>query len=255
MREFACGRMRVLAADSTSQMAEKAAADFAAGAAALLRSNPEINVVFSGAESQSVFHRSLRARTDIDWNRINAFSVDEFYAPGMRAENAVSAQPTRDLYEHVSLKSVNMIDYAARDIEAERLRYEALIAAHPPHISCLGIGISGHIALNEPGHTNFHDPQRVRFVKVVEESKRQLEQDPNFKALITIPDSGFTITMPTLMAAAVILVVVPYAIKAPIVARLMRASVSPDLPASILKEKENATLYLDPESAGKLAAE
>ena len=151
MREFACGRMKVLSADSTSEMAEKAAADFAAGAAALLRSNPEINVVFSGAESQSVFHRSVRARTDIDWSRINAFSVDEFHAPGIRAENAVSAQPTRDLYEHVSLKSVNVIDYAAKDIEAERLRYEALIAAHPPHISCLGIGISGHIALNEPG--------------------------------------------------------------------------------------------------------
>lgn len=252
MKEFACGRMKVLAADSTSEMAEKAAADFAADAAALLKSNKEINVVFSGAESQTVFHRSLRGRTDIEWRRINAFSVDEFYAPGMSAENAVSAQPTRDLYRHVPLKSVHVIDYAAKDTELERRRYEAVIAAHPPHISCLGIGISGHIALNEPGDTNFHDPQRVRFVRVVDESKRQLEKDPNFKALAAIPDSGFTITIPTLISAQVILVVVPYAIKASIVAGLMDAAISPDFPASILKQKENATLYLDPESAARL---
>ena len=93
----------------------------------------------------------------------------------------------------------------------------------------------------------------MRFVKGVDENKRQLAQDPNFKALSAIPDSGFTVTVPTLMAAPVILVVVPYAIKAAVVARLMHASVSPDFPASILKGKENATLYLDPESARKVA--
>ena len=249
MREFTCGRMKVLVADSTSLMAEKAAADFAAGAAALLRSNTEINVVFSGAESQTMFHRALGGRTDIEWRRINAFAVDEFYDPGMPAENAVSSQPTRDLYRHVHLKSVNVIDFAAKDVEVERRRYEALIAAHPPHISCLGIGISGHIALNEPGDTDFHDVRKVRFVKVVDESKRQLERDPNFRALAAIPDSGLTITIPTLVSARLILVVVPYEIKAAVVASLMDAPVSPDFPASILKEKENATLSLDPESA------
>jgi len=252
MKDFKCGKMKVLVADSTSDMAEKAATDFAAGAAALLKTHSEINVVFSGAESQTMFHFALRSRKDIEWGRINAFSVDEFYAPGMPAENAVSAQPTRDLYQHVPLKSVNLIDYAAKNVELERQRYETLIAAHVPHISCLGIGISGHIALNEPGDTDFQDSRRVRFVKVVDESKRQLETDPNFRALATIPDSGFTITIPTLVSARIILVVVPYAIKAAIVAGLMGASVSPDLPASILKQRENATLYLDPESAARM---
>ena len=252
MRELFCGKMKVLAADSTAEMATRAAADFAGAVRSLLKSRADINVVFSGAESQSPFHQALRNRADIEWKRINAFSVDEFYSPGMPEENAVSAQPTRDLYRHVSLKSINKLDYGPRDVEAERRRYEELIRANPPDISCLGVGISGHIALNEPGDTDFSDPRAVRFVKVVDESKRQLEKDPNFAGLAAIPDSGFTITIPTLVSARVILVVVPYAIKAPIVAKLMGAPVSPGFPASVLKGKENATLYLDPESAREL---
>jgi 6-phosphogluconolactonase/glucosamine-6-phosphate isomerase/deaminase len=51
------------------------------------------------------------------------------------------------------------------------------------------------------------------------------------------------------MAASAILVVVPYAIKAEVIGKLMKAPVSPALPASILKERDNATLYLDPESS------
>jgi glucosamine-6-phosphate deaminase len=254
MREFSYGRLKVVAADSTAQMAARAAADFAASARLLLQTRKEINVVFSGAESQTMFHAALRERSDIEWGRINAFSVDEFHAPGMPPENAVSAQPTRDLYRHVPLKSVNIINYAAKDIEVERGRYEGLISDHPPHISCLGIGISGHIALNEPGETDFEDSRRVRYVHLLEASKRQLEQDPNFQALDSIPDAGFTITLPTLMSADVVLVVVPYAIKAAVVAKLMKAPLSPELPASILGSKVGATLYLDPESAKEIAA-
>ena len=107
--------------------------------------------------------------------------------------------------------------------------------------------------MNEPGETDFEDSRRVRYVHLLEESKRQLEQDPNFKALAAIPDSGFTITLPTLMSAEVVLVVVPYAIKAAVVAKLMKTSLSPELPASILGSKVGATLYLDPESAREIA--
>ena len=230
MRSFRSGSLEVIVADSTASMADMAASWFAESVRALLREQQEINVVFSGAESQAPFHAALCGRAGIEWQKINAFAVDEFYAPGMAKENAVAAQPARDLYAHVPMKSVNVINFAPRDPETERRRYEELIARNPPHIACLGIGISGHIALNEPGGTDFNDSQRVRFVKVREDSKRQLKQDPNFRALPAIPGAGFTITIPTLMEAPVVLVVVPYAIKAEIVGRLMRAPVSPGFP-------------------------
>jgi glucosamine-6-phosphate deaminase len=248
------GELSVTVAESTAEMAALAALHFATAAGRLLSSAPEINVIFSGAESQQPFHRALLGQLGIPWNRINAFGVDEFYAPGLPPENAVCAQPQRDLYRHVALKSVNIIDFAPANPEAEQRRYEKLIAENPPHICCLGIGLSGHIALNEPGATSFEDHQKVRLVTVAAASKRQLSVDPNFRSLRSIPDRGITVTIPVLMQAPVIIVVVPFASKAGVVARLKREPISPDFPASILKTASHAHLYLDPESARDLPA-
>jgi glucosamine-6-phosphate deaminase len=244
--------MSVIVGNDTSQMAARAAQDFADSVRGLLSSHAELNVVFSGAESQSAFHTALRARKEIAWDRLNAFAIDEFYAPGIPAEYAVCAQPCRDLYSHASFKSVNVIDFAPNDVEIERRRYEALIEKHPPHICCLGIGISGHIALNEPGSTDFNDKQRVRLVKVSDASKRQLMQDPNFQKLGSIPDSGLTLTIPTLMSARIVMAVVPFAIKADIIAAFWKTKVTPEFPASILKTKPGSRLYLDSESFSKV---
>lgn len=252
MRRLAFGSLAVHAADSTAEMAQAAAADLAQAASLLLREHASINIVFSGARSQGAFHAALRVLPGIDWGRIHAYAVDEFWSPGLPPECAVAAQPRRDLYRHVPLASVDVIDAHAPDPEIECRRYEALVAAHPPHIACLGVGVSGHIALNEPGDTDFHDRRIARVVRVVESSRRQLEADPNFSALPSIPERGITLTLPILLAAARILVVVPYAEKSPIVARLRDAPVSPALPATILKTRDNAVLYLDPDSSREL---
>jgi glucosamine-6-phosphate deaminase len=230
------------------QIAEQAVEDFVGFACALLARTPELNVVFAGAESQMTFHRALASRTDIPWNRIHAFAVDDFWSPGLPEACAVAAEPKRELYANVQPASVNVIDPCAADADAEARRYETLIRAQPPHIACIGIGCSGHLALNEPGDTDFHDPRWVRVVDVCEASKRQLEADPNFMRLPAIPERGITMTVPAILEAEHILVLVPYAIKAPIVKRFFESPVTPTLPATVLKQHPGARLYLDQDS-------
>jgi len=230
------------------RMAEQAATDFADCARALLAHRPALNAVFAGAESQMAFHRALARRADISWSRIHAFAVDDFWAPGLPEACAVAAEPKRELYAHVHPASVNVIDPCAPDAEAEARRYEALIRAHPPHLACIGIGCSGHLALNEPGDTDFKDSRWVRVVTVCEASRRQLESDPNFCALPAIPRQGITLTLPAILQAERILAIVPYAIKAPIVKRFLECSVTEALPATILKKHSGTRLYLDQDS-------
>ncbi len=251
MKQFTCRKLSVFVLDTAEALAERAAADFAAATRALLAGRDQINVVFAGAQSQMAFHAALRARDDIAWERINAVAVDEFHAPDIPAEYSVCAQPQRDLYSHVPLRSVNVLNHAAGDAEAERARYEQVVRRFPPHVACLGIGMSGHLAFNEPGDTDFNDPQLVRVMEVVGQSKEQLLTDPNFQALGTIPSRGITMSVPALMAAERIFTVVPYALKADAIRRFFQVDVTEDLPASIIKTHPAAALYLDAESFGQ----
>ncbi|HTL52492.1 MAG TPA: 6-phosphogluconolactonase [Planctomycetota bacterium] len=242
------GTARVVVHATPELSAAAAAEKFADAVLVTLRTKLACNVVFAGAQSQMPFHAALVQRTDINWSRINAFSVDDFYSPGMPAEYAVAAQPQRDLYAHVKLKSIHVLDYKAQDPYAECRRYAALLNKFPTDIACIGIGISGHLALNEPGDTKFNDPELVRLVVVPELSQQQLMTDPNFQALGVIPKKGLTMTIPAILRAQTILAIVPYALKAGILRTVLSCPVSEAVPASVLKTHPNTTLYLDNDS-------
>ena len=238
--------MKYFVDPNAASSAKRAANDFAWAVRNVLASHSMANIVFAGAESQQPFHHALTQRNDIQWSQIRAFAVDEFYDPNIPLELTVAAQPTRDLYAHVLPAEVHVINHAAPDAEAERMRYEVLIRDHQPHIACLGIGQSGHIAFNEPGQTDFNDHRAVSSIDVCEQSQHQLMTDPNFKALGRIPRRGMTITLPVLLHATHVLVVVPFESKAQVIKRLFDATATTaEFPASILKRSANVRLYLD----------
>jgi glucosamine-6-phosphate deaminase len=249
VESFLYGRLQVRVHETTEEMAEDAAQEVAGCIRALLATKAEVNIVFSGALSQQAFHRALARQPDIEWGRVNAYGVDEFWSPRMDPACVVAEQPRRDLYAVVRPRSVYAIRFDAPDPETERREYEALITANPPDIACLGIGRSGHVAFNEPGQTDFSDSRRVRVIRVVEESKRQLMDDPNFQRLGVIPDVGITITLAELMRCPHVFVVVPYREKAPVIRRLFSlGKPTTEFPASVLHDKEGAVLFLDRES-------
>jgi len=253
MRQLQLQSTLVSVGVNVQEMAQQAATDFAAAVRNVLTENDEVNVIFAGAESQQAFHQALVQRKDIDWHRINAFGVDDFYAPYIPVELSVCAQPERDLYQHVKIGSIHIPNYAASNAEAERVRYEQVIKDNPPHIACLGIGRSGHIAFNEPG-CDFQDPQTVRVIDVCEASRWQLMDDPNFRDLGEIPSQGITVTIPALMQAQHTFIMVPYESKAAIIKKLFDSDeVSNELPMTILRQWPNAHLYLDNESSSQLS--
>ena len=125
MRTFQHERATVMVADTTAELADRAAGDFAAEVKRQLAkdSRKSLNAYFAGAQSQMAFHAALVARADIPWDRIDAFAVDEFWAPHIPREYAVCTQPQRDLYRLVRPRSVNVLDPAAPSAQAEAERW------------------------------------------------------------------------------------------------------------------------------------
>ena len=145
--------------------------------------------------------------------------------------------------------AVHLVRYNAPDPEEEARRFEMVICEEGgADILCQGIGTSGHLALNEPFDTDFNERALVKVVNLAEQSKIQLRDDPNFKALGYIPSKGITMTIPALISVKNIYTIVPLALKRPILEKLFKLNaVTTELPASVLLETDG-NLYVDSNS-------
>ena len=239
------GKMDIVVCETYEAMGKESASAVASCLRDLLAVQPECRIVFSAAESQGSFVRALALEPDVDWSRVVCFNIDDFWRPEMPLEFSCGHQTRTELYDKVPVKAFHQVAVHAADPQVEADRFEALLREAPLDIMCLGIGTSGHIALNEPGQTSFNDARWVRVVDVDEQSKRQLMDDPNFKDLGYIPERGITTTIPAILSAKHFFVMVPLANKKDIVTEVLSVSEPVErLPATVLRTVEG-TLFLD----------
>jgi glucosamine-6-phosphate deaminase len=210
------------------------------------------NVVFAAAPSQNEFLAGLIADKGIDWSRVVAFHLDEYL--GLGADHPASFR--RYLQERL-FRLVNLTGDRLRLIPGEQsdrplrtcLEYEDLLRAEPTDVVCAGIGENGHLAFNDPPVADFDDPLLVKVVKLDAACRNQQFHDGSFDRLDDVPKHAYTLTVPALLSAPVVSVVVPGPRKAEAVLATLRGPISELCPASALRCHPGATLYLDREAA------
>ena len=79
--------------------------------------------------------------------------------------------------------------------------------------------------------------------------RMQQVHDGCFSTLERVPMSAFTLTIPALIAAKYMFCIVPSKTKNIAVFNTINGPISESCPASILRKKENAILYLDSDSS------
>jgi|SRR5579864_5791453 len=250
--EFSVDALRVVVFDDRAQLGRAAALDVARAIEARLTVAERVNVVFAAAPSQNEFMAGLVALPGIAWDRVVGFHMDEYL--GIGPEHPASFR--RYLYEHL-FHLVDLPDDRLRLIPGERsdsplrvcLEYEAALRAEPTDIVCAGIGENGHLAFNDPPVADFLDPVLVKVVRPDAACRAQQFHDGSFDRIEDIPTHGYTLTVPALLAASVVSVVVPGPRKADAVLNTLRGPISESCPASSLRRHAGATLYLDRESA------
>ena len=63
---------------SPMELGACSAADVANCLKTLLEKQDEVNMIFAAAPSQNEFLKALRSSPDIEWERVNAFHMDEY---------------------------------------------------------------------------------------------------------------------------------------------------------------------------------
>lgn len=218
----------------------------------LLEDKDELNMIFAAAPSQNEVLESLTQMTDIPWNRINAFHMDEYIGLSDDAPQKFGTFLNHAIFEKVPFRSVSLINSGAASIEEECERYSALLREHPVDIVCLGIGENGHIAFNDPDVADFHDPALIKVVTLDDICRQQQVNDGCFAHIDEVPKTALSLTIPALTAGTYMFCVVPAATKANAVERTMNGPIDETCPASIMRTHENAILYCDADSGAAL---
>lgn len=228
-------------------LGEAAASDIATALIRRLETRPEVRMIFASAPSQETTLRSLAERPGIDWTRVTAFHMDEYLGLAPSAPQRFGTWLRSVLFDRVPIGATHLIE-PGRDPRQTAGAYAGLLAAAPIDLVCMGIGVNGHLAFNDPP-ADLGDRSLVRIVELDEVSRRQQVDDGCFATLAEVPHGAITLTVPALLSAAEIYCMVPGARKRAAVTAALYGPIEGRLPASALRTHPHCTIYLDAESA------
>jgi glucosamine-6-phosphate deaminase len=217
----------------------------------LLKTNEYINIIFASAPSQNEFLAELLHK-NIEWNRINAFHMDEYVGLHPDASQGFGNFLKDRLFSKVSCREVHYLNGNAANIQDECKRYSDLLIKYPTDIVCLGIGENTHLAFNDPHVADFNDPLIVKVVDLDQDCRSQQVNDGCFATIDDVPTHALTITMPALFKSTYAIAIVPGKFKANAIDHTINSEISEKYPSTILRRHDHAILFIDEDSASKL---
>lgn len=237
--------------DTRKSLGEEAADEVAHKIKELQDEMDTINIVFASAPSQNEFLEAL-IQKDIDWDRINAFHMDEYIGLDKDAPQGFGNFIRDRLFSKVNCRHVYYLNGNAANIQAECERYAQLLKKYPVDIVCCGIGENGHLAFNDPPIADFNDKKLVKEVRLEGKCRQQQVHDGCFESIDKVPESALTLTIPALMAGRFIYCIVPGKSKTGAVFNTVRGTVGTHCPATSLRKHKHAILFTDKDSANRL---
>jgi len=241
-------QLKVMIFENRQQLGEEAARMVAEKVNELLANQESVNVIFAAAASQNEFLATL-IKSDIDWNRVNAFHMDEYIGLPKGAKQHFSYFLGERIFDQVPFANVFCLNGSTEDTDVECARYTELLMKYPTDITCMGIGENTHLAFNDPYIADFNENKLVKVVELAQESKQQQVNEDCFDHVSQVPAYAYTLTVPALLKAKAIYSMVPGPSKAQAVFHTLNDEISEKYPSTILRTLPNAYLFLDTDSA------
>ncbi|MFW6599388.1 6-phosphogluconolactonase [Propionibacteriaceae bacterium Y2011] len=250
-------RLRVRVFDDRQQLGAAAAEAVIAELRSTLAGQDRVRMVFAAAPSQSEFLDALVAAEGIDWSRVTAFHMDEYIGLPLDAPQRFGRWLAEHIFDRLPFGEVHVLaadTEATEGAEAIADAYAAALAEAPIDLVCMGIGVNGHIAFNDPPVADFDDPRAVKVAELDDVCRQQQVDDGLFASFDDVPERALTLTVPRLLDAKSLHCMVPGAAKAPAVADTLAGAIDESCPATALRTHDNCTVYLDSASAADAIA-
>ncbi len=243
--------MQINISSDSTELGTRAARHISAKLNELISEKGEARMVVSTGSSQFEMFRTL-VTENVDWTKVEIFHLDEYI--GLPVTHIASFR--KYLYErfinHVSVRKFHSVDVEGNIREKiERLSGE--IRKKPVDIGIIGIGVNGHIAFNDPP-ANFETRDPYIVVELDDQCKLQQVSEGWFNTVEDVPGKAVSMSVWQIMQCDSIISVVPHEVKADAVFRTFTSKLTNLVPATMLKEHRDLTIFLDRNSASRLIA-
>ena len=217
-----------------------------------IEKNGKAAIILATGASQFEVMAALVAEPGIDWSLVEAFHLDEYI--GLPISHAASFRrylKERFVDKVPDLRAFHYIDGEASDADAEAARLDRLIEKVVVDVAFIGIGENGHLAFNDPP-ADFETEKPFLIVTLDEACRRQQFGEGWFPSLDDVPAKAISMSIKRILAARTLVVTVPGTVKAEAVKKALEGDLTNMLPASILRNHTDCTMFLDRKSSSLL---
>ncbi len=247
--------MKVHISPNKDELGRQAAEDGAALIRNALAKQGNATVIVATGASQFEMLSALVEAPDIDWSRVTAFHLDEY--TGMSATHPASFRKylKERFVDKLPIGTFHFINGEGLngngDMPAECARLGELICARTVDVAFVGIGENGHLAFNDPP-ADFETEEPYLIVDLDEGCRRQQLGEGWFETIDDVPRQAISMSVRQIMKSKHIICSVPDQRKAKAVQGSVEGPVTNQVPASILQQHDQTTMYLDQPSASLL---
>lgn len=240
--------MNIIVSDNYTLMSARAA-DFVID---LIADQPEAVLALPTGNTPLGMYQELSEECrqgELKFKQTRTFNLDDYVGVPKDHPASFFVYMKKNFFSLVDLRPENiyMLDGTAPDLHWVCEDYErSLEEVGGLDLAILGIGLSGHIAYNEPG-TDF--ASRTHVVDLAEISRQSLIE--HFGDQAKAPKQGITMGIGTIMSAKKILLLANGSAKKDIIEKSLHGPITPDVPASVLQNHPDLTVILDKEAAGR----
>lgn len=187
---------------------------------------------------------------NIDFSRCTFVGLDEWVGMDGSDEGSCQHSLFQELFLPLGIapENLHLFNAKAADLQAECRRIDEVIARSGGlDLMIVGVGMNGHIALNEPG-TPFD-----LYSHVVELDELTVQVGQKYFSRQTPLTQGITIGLKHLIESKEVLLLANGKRKAPVIRQAVQGPVTEQFPASIIQTHANAWILLDEEAAADLS--
>ncbi len=209
------------------------------------------NLVIATGASQFDVLSQLIVQDGIEWPKVHGFHLDEYIGLSIEHPASFCRYLKERFVDHLPLAEFHYL-YGDADPQETIARVGGLLRESPVDVAMVGIGENGHLAFNDPP-ADFETAEPYLIVELDQPCRQQQVGEGWFASLDDVPTQAISMSVQQIMKSAKIFCSVPDERKADAVRRTLEDEISPQIPASILRSHDGATLIIDEAAASRLS--